>query len=82
MFRENDPADVMYMIHKGKVLISKGADSFDEIIQVLGEMAVINEMPRSASGVALEDCLLIKMDRVSFPSCERKAASLQRVHPL
>jgi CRP/FNR family cyclic AMP-dependent transcriptional regulator len=72
IFREGDAADVMYMIHKGKVQISKGTGTFNEKIRVLGEgefigeMAVINSMPRSASAVAVENCVLIKMDRESF----------------
>jgi CRP/FNR family cyclic AMP-dependent transcriptional regulator len=72
IFREGDAADVMYMIHKGKVQISKGTGTFNEKIRVLGEgefigeMAVINSKPRSASAVAVENCVLIKMDRESF----------------
>ena len=72
IFREGDPADVMYMIHKGKVQISKGTGTFNEKIRILGEgefigeMAVINSKPRSASAVAVENCVLIKMDRESF----------------
>ncbi len=72
IFHEGDPAEVMYMIHKGKVQISKGIGTFDEKIRILGEgefigeMAVINSMPRSANALAVEDCVLIKMDRESF----------------
>lgn len=72
IFREGDAADVMYMIHKGRVQISKGLGSYDEKIRILGEgefigeMAVINDKPRSASAVAVNDCVLIKMDRDSF----------------
>ncbi|OHD69370.1 MAG: hypothetical protein A2W19_05520 [Spirochaetes bacterium RBG_16_49_21] len=78
VFREGEPADVMYMIHKGRVQISKGVGTFDEKIRVLGEgefigeMAVINSLPRSANAVALEDCVLIKMDRESFDETVRK----------
>ena len=78
IFREGEPADVMYMIHKGRVQISKGIGTFDEKIRVLGEgefigeMAVINLLPRSATAVALEDCVLIKMDRQSFQETVRK----------
>jgi CRP-like cAMP-binding protein len=78
IFREGDSADVMYMIHKGRVQISKGLGSFDEKIRILGEgefvgeMAVINMMSRSASAVALEDCVLIKMDRDSFNETIKK----------
>ena len=72
IFREGDAADVMYMIHKGKVQISKGTGTFNEKIRILGEgefigeMAVINSKTRSASAVAVENCVLIKMDRESF----------------
>jgi CRP/FNR family transcriptional regulator, cyclic AMP receptor protein len=72
IFREGDVSDVMYMIHKGRVQITKGLGSFDEKIRILeegefiGEMAVINSKPRSASAIALDDCILIKMDRDSF----------------
>jgi CRP/FNR family transcriptional regulator, cyclic AMP receptor protein len=78
IFREGDVSDVMYMIHKGRVQISKGMGTFDEKIRVLeegefiGEMAVINSKPRSASAVALDDCVLIKMDRDSFNETVRK----------
>lgn len=78
IFREGDPADVMYMIHKGRVQISKGEGTFHEKIRILGEgefigeMAVINSMPRSATAVAAEDCVLIKMDRESFDETVRK----------
>ncbi|HOT45446.1 MAG TPA: cyclic nucleotide-binding domain-containing protein [Spirochaetota bacterium] len=78
IFREGDPADFMYMIHKGRVQISKGIGTFDEKIRILGEgefigeMAVINSMPRSANALAVEDCVLIKMDRESFDKTVQK----------
>ena len=78
IFREGDMSDVMYMIHKGRVQISKGMGSFDEKIRILeegefiGEMAVINSKPRSASAIALDDCILIKMDRDSFNETIKK----------
>jgi CRP-like cAMP-binding protein len=78
IFREDEPADVMYMIHKGRVQISKGIGTFDEKIRILGEgefvgeMAVINSVPRSASAIALEDCILIKMNRESFDETVNK----------
>ena len=78
IFREGDAADVMYMIHRGRVQISKGLGSFDENIRILGEgefvgeMAIINVKPRSASAVAMEDCILIKMDRESFNETIKK----------
>ena len=72
LFKEGDEADYMYLIHKGKVLINKMVKAVEEKIQVLeegefvGEMAIIDSMPRSANAVALEDCELIKMNKDSF----------------
>jgi len=74
IFSEGDLADYLYLIHQGKVQISKKVGEAQEKILVLGEgefvgeMAVINEAPRSATAVAVEDCELISMDRESFNS--------------
>ncbi len=72
IFKEGDNADVLYMIHKGKVEIKKKSGNIQKTLQVLGEgefvgeMAVIDSLPRSADAVALDDCQLIEMDKVSF----------------
>jgi CRP-like cAMP-binding protein len=72
IFREGEKADAMYMIHKGRIKISKKTRGGDESISILddsqffGEMAIINELPRSANAMALEECELIKMDKDSF----------------
>ncbi|MFC1671164.1 Crp/Fnr family transcriptional regulator [Spirochaetota bacterium] len=72
IFREGDDASFLYMIHKGKVEISKAMGDRKEILQVLnegeflGEMAIIDSLPRSADAMALEDCELIRMDDESF----------------
>ena len=72
LFKEGDQADYLYMIHRGKVQISRTVRNEEEILQVLGdgefvgEMAVIDSMPRSANAIALEECELIRMDKKSF----------------
>ncbi len=72
IFKEGDNAELVYMIHKGKVQITKDVKNIKEKVQILkegeffGEMAVIDSLPRSANAMALEDCELIKMDRESF----------------
>jgi CRP-like cAMP-binding protein len=72
IFKEGDDADVLYMIHKGKVEIKKKSGNIKKTLQVLGEgefvgeMAIIDSLPRSADAIALEDCQLIEMDKVSF----------------
>lgn len=72
VFREGDPADCCYMIHEGKIEISKITAGAKERIKVLGEseffgeMAIINALPRMADAQALVDCELIQMDNRSF----------------
>jgi hypothetical protein len=77
LFKEGEKADHLYMIHRGKVQISKKIGETNEEIQILGEgefvgeMALINSAQRSATAIALEDCELISMDKESFENCVR-----------
>lgn len=77
LFQEGDKADHLYVIHRGKVQISKRIGETNEEIQILGEgefvgeMSLINSAPRSATAIALEDCELISMDKESFENCVR-----------
>lgn len=78
IFREGDEADCMYLIHKGRIKISKSRGNVEKRIQILeegefvGEMAIINSLPRSADAVALEESDLIRMDRVSYDNTIEK----------
>ncbi len=77
LFKEGDKAVHLYLIHSGKVQISKKIGETNEEIQILGEgefvgeMSLINSAPRSATAIALEDCELISMDKESFENCVR-----------
>ncbi len=72
IFKEGDLADGLYMIHKGRVTIQKKSISGEEIINELGEtdffgeLSLISSAPRNATAMALTDCELIRMDRISF----------------
>ncbi len=78
IFREGDEADCMYLIHSGKIKISKSRGNVEKRIQILkegefvGEMAIINTLPRSADALALEECQLIRMDRMSYETTIQK----------
>ncbi len=78
IFKEGDTADSMYLIHKGKVQISKDVVSGERKLvtlsegQFIGEMAIINSTSRSANALAVEDCELIKMDKHSFDHSVRE----------
>ncbi|MDX2227325.1 MAG: ATP-binding protein [Verrucomicrobiae bacterium] len=73
IFREGDPGDVMFLIDTGHVKITKkGRGGGNEVLSTLtnddffGEMAVIDEEPRSATAISVEACVLWKIDRHDF----------------
>lgn len=68
IFQKGDPGDFMYVIREGTVQVriddaivrSIGPDEF------FGEMALLNDAPRSATAVAVTDCELIPLDARRF----------------
>jgi len=75
-FRENDPADSMFVLEAGKVELLKSWGGRDYILRTMkvgdcfGEMAIMDFSPRSASVRAVEDCRAIRLS----------AANLHRVY--
>jgi CRP/FNR family cyclic AMP-dependent transcriptional regulator len=74
IFEEGSTGSEMYLIHRGKVLLSVRQNETGEIPLVVlnagdffGEMALVDDSPRSATASAVEDDTeLIVMDRVRF----------------
>jgi len=68
IFNEGDEGHEMYIIHSGKVRIFKKLEKREETLAVLekgdffGEMAILENLPRSATAEALEDCELIRVN--------------------
>src|SRR5215831_7082871 len=68
IFREGDPGDVMYAVVEGEVEIRCG----DRVIErtcdggVVGELALIDRGPRSATAVAATPCVLAPVDEKQF----------------
>jgi CRP/FNR family cyclic AMP-dependent transcriptional regulator len=68
VFREGDKADHMYVIQSGKVRITRAVGSQDAHLALLGpgeffgEMAVVNNRPRSATATVVEDSRLLAID--------------------
>ena len=68
IFRKDDPGLVMYavtegeveIISTGKVILSIGPGG------IFGEMALIDEAPRSATAVAKTPCKLVPIDKKRF----------------
>lgn len=68
IFTEGTPGDVMYIILDGEVEVRTG----NNVVQVVGpgdvvgEMALIDSKPRSASAVAKSGCRLVPVDEKRF----------------
>jgi len=72
LFRDGDSSKEMYVIHSGRVKITKQVDDVEKTLAVLnqgdffGEMATLLDKPRSATAAVVEDSLLIVMDPQTF----------------
>jgi CRP-like cAMP-binding protein len=68
LFREGEPASCMYVVRSGSVRISTGTTVLEEIGpgSILGEMALIEDTPRSATVTAIDDCEIAVVDRHRF----------------
>jgi len=72
IFREGEPGNEMFIIIEGKVKITKSAGNLEKTLMILGngdffgEMALVDDKPRSASAIALTTCKLIALDKNTF----------------
>jgi len=72
VFCEYEPGDAFYLIQSGRVKIVKIIGNIEKIIDILepgeffGEMALLEDAPRSASIIALENCKLLEFNRSNF----------------
>jgi hypothetical protein len=68
LFQEGDTGDCLYILVEGQVRVHKGSQEL-AIFQkgdALGEMALFDHLPRSATATALTDCTLLKIDHAPF----------------
>jgi len=72
IFHEGAPGDIAYLVWAGKALVFKGNLDSPTILgyrgpgDILGEMALIENQPRSASLVALTDLRLLQIHKDDF----------------
>ncbi len=72
IFSETMPGKELYIIQKGSVKITKIVDDNEVLLAVLkpgdifGEMALIENKPRSASAVAFEEATLLAVNKENF----------------
>jgi CRP/FNR family transcriptional regulator, cyclic AMP receptor protein len=68
LFNQGEKGDLMYVIMSGTVMIVIN-DKMVEIAEagaVVGEMAMIDDAPRSATVIAKSDCMLLPIERNRF----------------
>jgi CRP-like cAMP-binding protein len=74
IFQQGDPGDLMYLVQAGEVEVLQDLGGHENQVAVLergdffGEMAVLDEEPRTHSVRALSPAKVIKIDRAGFQS--------------
>lgn len=82
LFEQGDEGREMYVISSGKIEISRHADDKEMVLAVLGpgdffgEMAIINNQPRSATARVLEDAQVLVIDARTFEGMIRANAEV------
>ena len=82
LFSEGEPGDRLFIIQKGKVNITKIMDNKEILIAVLkegdifGEMALLENKPRTANAITAEDCTFLIVERKNFDAMVATQPSL------
>lgn len=69
LFHEGDPPDTAFLIEQGTLEVSTRHGGRERVLSLLGpgdlvgEMAVIDDSPRTATAIAVTDCVLFPIDR-------------------
>lgn len=72
IFKEGDVGDAMYLIRSGQVIVFKGDPGSPIVLgyrgagEIIGEMALLDDRPRSATVVATEPLCLLKISQEDF----------------
>ncbi len=82
LFREGEPGPDMYVVHSGRVNVSKRVGDVEKILaslgpgEFLGEMSILNNKPRSATATCAEDSKLLVIDAKTFEAMIRGNAEI------
>ncbi len=68
IFDDGDQGDSMYVIINGKVSITKNKKEITLLGpgSCIGEMALLDQEPRSADAICIEDSTLLKINQIGF----------------
>jgi len=82
LFNEGERGEEMYILQSGRVKISKKIRGVEKTLATLdkgeffGEMAILNDKPRSASAETIEECEMLVIDRKTFDALIRGNAEI------
>jgi len=82
IFREGEPGTEMYVIHSGKVLLTRRVKDREAEVGLLpageffGEMAILNQRPHVATATVVEDAELLVLDAKTFVTMVTKNAEI------
>lgn len=83
LFYQGDAGHCLYVVETGKVRIFVQGDDGQELSvtvcgtgDLVGEMSVIDELPRSASATAMERATVLRLSRERFREHVRKSSQL------
>jgi CRP-like cAMP-binding protein len=77
LFHDGDKGEEMFIIQSGRVKISKRIRGVEKTLATLekgeffGEMAILNDKPRSASAETVDECEMLVIDRKTFDTLLR-----------
>jgi CRP-like cAMP-binding protein len=82
LFAEGEPGDELYVIQEGSVRISKIMNNQEVVLAVLrkgdifGEMALLENKPRTATAETLENCTVLAVNQANFTSLIKTSPEL------
>ena len=82
VFLEHEPGDELYIIQKGKVKITKIVNNNEVMLAMLkpgdifGEMAILENKPRSATVLSSGDSVLLAINKANFEAMVQKNPQL------
>jgi len=72
IFSEYEPGDTFYLIQSGRVKLTQNTGEIERTLDILqpsemfGEMAILENLPRSASAIAVDEVTVIELNAQNF----------------
>jgi CRP-like cAMP-binding protein len=72
IFAEYEPGDTFYLLQSGRVKLIKNTGEFERTLDILqpseifGEMAILEDSPRSATAIAMDEVNVIELNEQNF----------------